>query len=54
MRVFFSDRDLSAYLELVKEEAGQHRVEIFAWCLMTNHVHLVAVAEDNPYGQTMR
>lgn len=41
--VFFNDDDRRLYLALLSEESGRHGVEILAWCLMDNHVHLVAV-----------
>lgn len=41
--VFFDDEDRSAYLEQLSGYCGLHEVEILAYCLMTNHVHLVAV-----------
>jgi len=44
-QTFFSDEDYSAYLGLLTEWCKKHRVEIWAWCLMPNHVHLIAVPE---------
>jgi len=41
--VFFTDDDRRAYLEWLKAYCDQHGVAILAYCLMTNHVHLVAV-----------
>jgi putative transposase len=41
--VFFSDDDRHAYLAWLKDYAEQHAVEILAYCLMTNHIHLIAV-----------
>ena len=41
--VFFSDEDKTAYLELLKTQIQKHQVRIWAWCLMDNHVHFVAV-----------
>jgi putative transposase len=43
--VFFSDDDRRAYLGLVAEWCAREGVNILAWCLMPNHVHLVAVPE---------
>lgn len=43
MRVFFSNRDREEYLHLLKEHSEQYAVEFLAYCLMANHVHLVAV-----------
>ena len=39
--VFFCDEDYRHYLDLLKEYCGQEEVEIWAYCLMTNHVHLI-------------
>jgi putative transposase len=41
--VFFSTADYKAYLRLMAAWCGQERVEIWAYCLMSNHVHLIAV-----------
>ena len=39
---FFSDSDYEAYLDLMAEWCRRHGVEVWAYCLMPNHVHLVA------------
>jgi len=41
--VFFSDNDRKQYLEWLKEYCKEQKVEILAYCLMTNHIHLIAV-----------
>lgn len=43
--VFFSDSDRIEYLRLMAEWCRLCGVEIWAYCLMPNHVHLVAVPE---------
>ena len=43
MDVFTSDNDRISYLAFIAEECKRHGVEILAWCLMTNHVHFIAV-----------
>jgi REP-associated tyrosine transposase len=43
--VFLTDEHRSRYLELLKEYADEHGLRIDAYCLMTNHVHLVATPE---------
>ncbi|MGR9108384.1 MAG: transposase [Gammaproteobacteria bacterium] len=43
--VFFTDDDRLVYLHWLQEYCDKHRVEILAYCLMTNHLHLVAVPE---------
>ncbi len=41
-QTFFCDADYHAYLDLMAEWCGRHDVEIWAYCLMPNHVHLIA------------
>ena len=41
--VFFTDEDRRTYLTWLRVYAEKHDVDILAYCLMTNHVHLVAV-----------
>lgn len=48
MDLFDSDEDRWAYLSFLSEEANRFGLDILAWCLMTNHVHFVAV----PYFET--
>jgi len=39
--VFHKDGDYQAFTELMMEMSERFAVELFAWCLMTNHYHLV-------------
>ncbi|MCP3928022.1 MAG: transposase [Bacteroidetes bacterium] len=39
--VFFKEDDYLLYLDLLKEWCKKERVDIWSYCLMTNHVHLV-------------
>ena len=41
--IFFIDEDREAYLTWLREYCELHNVEIVAYGLMTNHIHLVAV-----------
>lgn len=41
--VFFRNEDYQLYLRLMSEWCAKHSVEIWAYCLMPNHVHLIAV-----------
>jgi putative transposase len=41
--VFFNDHDRSAYLDRLRQCTQRAGVEVLAYCLMGNHVHLVAV-----------
>jgi putative transposase len=40
---FFCDDDYEAYIELMAEWCEREGVAVWAYCLMPNHVHLVAV-----------
>ncbi len=45
-KTFFSDEDYEVYIELMAEWCAARGVEVWAYCLMPNHVHLVAVPES--------
>ncbi len=42
-QTFFSDDDYLAYMDLMAEWCGRCGVAVWAYCLMPNHVHLIAV-----------
>lgn len=42
---FFQNSDYRVYLDLMAEWCAHYGVDIWAYCLMTNHVHLIAVPE---------
>jgi putative transposase len=44
--VFLSDELRRVYLELAAEHAAQNGLRVLAYCLMTNHVDLVAIPES--------
>jgi len=44
--IFFVDGDRRAYLEILKDQSELYGLKILGYCLMSNHVHLVAVPED--------
>lgn len=46
MTTFFRDEDYQAYISLLGEWCKKCGVEIWAYCLMPNHVHLIAVPES--------
>ena len=43
--VFFDDEDRQTYLDLLTIYAQKHSLQIWAYCLMDNHVHLLVVPE---------
>ncbi len=45
MNIFHNDEDRLAYLEFMAKEGKRFGVTFLAWCLMDNHVHLIAVPD---------
>ncbi|MGQ0586502.1 MAG: transposase [Gammaproteobacteria bacterium] len=45
--VFFRDADRSAYLDWLRQYCEEGGVQVLAYCLMTNHVHIVAVPAND-------
>lgn len=56
MQVFFSSGDYNSYITLLAHQAQQHALEVWAYRLMPNHVHLVAVpaTERDSRGRLVR
>lgn len=42
-RTFFNDADYQAYVGLLRKACRINNTEVWAWCLMPNHVHLILV-----------
>ena len=45
-KVFFCDEDRSVYLEALRQNCSKFRLTVIGYCLMSNHVHLVAIPEN--------
>ena len=45
-RTFFEDGDYELYLDLLKDAARAARAEVWSYCLMPNHVHVIVVPSD--------
>lgn len=46
MEVFLDDEDRETYLTLLRQYRKKHGLEILAYCLMHNHIHLLAVPKE--------
>jgi putative transposase len=45
-RTFFGEDDFALYRDLLAASCRAAGVEVWAWCLMPNHVHLILVPSD--------
>jgi putative transposase len=45
-RTFFGEMDYRAYLQIAAEAFRETGVEVWAYCLMPNHVHLIAAPPE--------
>jgi putative transposase len=46
-RTFFGDDDYALYRDLLATHCRDANVEVWAWCLMPNHVHLILTPSDS-------
>lgn len=44
-KVFFTDKDRSLYLDILRFNAFKFNLKIWCYCLLDNHIHLIAVPE---------
>ena len=53
--VFYVEEDYQTYLVWLSHYSQKHQLEILAYCLMTNHIHLVAVpSNENSLQQVLK
>src|SRR5258708_25711245 len=53
--VFDDAKDRRVYLKLLRRYAEKYSLRIWAWCLMSNHLNLLAVPETTePLKRTLR
>ncbi len=46
-KVFFNEDDYSRYLRLLNIYSHRFKVDILAYCLMPNHIHLIAIPHED-------
>ena len=44
--IFFEDQDRVVYLKYLNKNANQYDLDIYAYCLMDNHVHFIVKPND--------
>ena len=53
--IFQTDRDRNLYLKLLREHSESHQLHVWGYCLMDNHVHLIAVPmREDSLAKTLR
>jgi putative transposase len=45
-KTFLSDKDYAVYLEILSDCSRRHGLEIWSYCLMPDHVHLIAIPKE--------
>ena len=48
--LFEDDNDRNRFLSILERCCAETETQLYAWCLMSNHVHLLLRAEDGPGG----
>ncbi|MCT8140161.1 transposase [Anaerobacillus sp. CMMVII] len=54
MAIFYQEDDYLKYLEILEETRQQYPFTLHAYCLMTNHVHLLLQTLDHPISIIMK
>jgi len=53
--VFVNDGDRHFFLRRLTDRAQQHEIAVLAWCLMSNHFHLVAIPQrEDSFAEGLR
>ena len=46
-KVFFEKQDREFYLQLLEDKVKKYQAQVWAYCLMDNHVHLIVVVNQH-------
>ena len=52
--IFYEDRDKYSILKIMKNTKEKYEYEIYAYCLMDNHVHMVIYDKENQLSKIMQ
>ncbi|MBM7095686.1 transposase [Bacillus sp. H-16] len=52
--IFHDDDDRTQFLEFVKKYKQRFNMKVYAWCLMSNHVHFLIKEGNEPVSDTMK
>ncbi|MCD8509681.1 MAG: transposase [Bacillus sp. (in: Bacteria)] len=52
--IFHDDRDRIKFLDIFQKYKQENELEVYAWCLMSNHVHLLLREGNESVSETMK
>ncbi|MFO8062112.1 MAG: transposase [bacterium] len=52
--IFFSNDDIGAFINILKQVLDETDIELYAYCIMRNHFHLLVYRRNTPLAQFMR
>lgn len=52
--IFLSEKDYNKFLKILKETKEKYEYEIYSYCLMNNHVHIIIYDKDNNLSKIMQ
>ena len=52
--IFFEDKDKEKFIEIIKNTKEKYNYELYAYCLMDNHVHLVIYDREEKISRIMQ
>lgn len=54
MDLFHDDKDRFKYMDILRDAKEKHNIALYAYCLMTNHVHLLMEEWDSAVSDVMK
>ena len=52
--IFYSEKDRIKFIEIIKDTKEKYNYELYAYCLMDNHVHLVIYDKNEEISKMMQ
>lgn len=52
--IFYEEQDYNKFIELIKEIKEKYKCELYAYCLMTNHIHLIVYDKNENISKAMQ
>ncbi len=52
--IFYESKDYEQFLKILKETKEKYQYDVYAYCLMNNHVHLVIFDKEDEISKIMQ